>query len=117
MQENTKVVLGKEKDDISLKRGRSNSTANNGAQRVPLGPGRSQVAPPVTNIAPVRAAHRLSRPSTSNFNGPKRLVRDLPRSITVYEDDIEMDVEEPVILPSEDLEPAEDADAFFDERA
>ncbi|KAF9069228.1 cyclin-like protein [Rhodocollybia butyracea] len=104
-----KVLLGKEKDkeEVGLKRGRSNSTAN-GAQRVPLGPGRSQVAPPVANVAPIRA----SRPS--GVNGPRRPIRDSHR-IAIYED-VEMDVEEhvePAMPPSEDLEPPSETDANF----
>lgn len=107
------MIIGKDKDDVSLKRARSNSIANNVAQRVPLGPGRGQVAPPVTTSAPIRAVPRLSRPSTSNFNGPRRLVRDVPRPIPVYEDDVDMDVEEPVVPPSEDLESPEYVEEAF----
>ncbi|KIK63147.1 hypothetical protein GYMLUDRAFT_117471, partial [Collybiopsis luxurians FD-317 M1] len=107
----SKVYLGKdkEKDEVSLKRGRSNSTTNNAAQRIPLGPGRSQVAPPVTNIAPVRAAPpRTSR--SSNAHGLRRPIRDI-RTIAVYED-VEMDIEEyaePDMAPTEDMEPPSEA--------
>ncbi|KAJ3787012.1 cyclin-like protein [Lentinula aff. detonsa] len=102
-ENNSKVLLGKEKDkdEVSLKRGRSNST-NNAVQRVPLGPGRSQIAPPVTSTAPIRAAPgRLSR--SSIVSGPRRSIRDA-RPIAVYED-VEMDVEEQaegVVRPSEE---------------
>ncbi|KAF5377320.1 hypothetical protein D9757_008043 [Collybiopsis confluens] len=107
----SKVYFGKEreKDEVNLKRGRSNSAATNGPQRVPLGPGRSQVAPPVTNIAPARVVPpRTSRPS--NVQGLRRPARD-SRTIAVYED-VEMDIEEYVeldVLPTEDMEPPSEA--------
>ncbi|KAJ3862411.1 cyclin [Lentinula novae-zelandiae] len=114
-ENNSKVLLGKEKDEVSLKRGRSNST-NNAVQRVPLGPGRSQIAPPVTSTAPIRAAPgRSSRPST--LNASRRSIRDTSRPIAIYED-VDMDVEdqlEPVVVLSEETpsEAASEADANF----
>lgn len=114
-ENNSKVLLGKEKDEVSLKRGRSNST-NNAVQRVPLGPGRSQIAPPVTSTAPIRAAPgRSSRPST--LNASRRSIRDTSRPIAIYED-VDMDVEdqlEPVVVLSEEIpsEAASEADANF----
>lgn len=50
----SKLAAGSDKPETGVKRGRSNSTAL-AAQRVPLGPGRSQVAPPVANVVNVRA--------------------------------------------------------------
>ncbi|KAJ4476219.1 cyclin [Lentinula aciculospora] len=116
-RENNKVSIGKEKekDEVSLKRGRSNST-NNAAQRVPLGPGRSQIAPPVTSTAPIRAAPgRLSRPTV--VNPPRRSIRGVSRPIAVYED-VDMDIEdhrEAVVVPSEEphSEAASEGDANF----
>jgi len=101
-----RVFTGKDKEEVGLKRGRSNSSANAVQQRVPLGPGRASVAPPITNVAPVRAPPpRATLPPTSvTFNPPKRLPRiDSVASIKQeVQDDIDMDVEdEPVIPPSE----------------
>ncbi|KAJ3727928.1 cyclin-like protein [Lentinula raphanica] len=101
-ENNSKVLLGKEKEEVNLKRGRSNST-NNAVQRVPLGPGRSQVAPPVVSTAPIRAPPGRSSRS-SIVGGPKRVQRDVPRPIEVYED-VDMDVEEQteaVDIPTEE---------------
>lgn len=64
-----KSAAGKEKEETSLKRGRSNSTTL--AQRVPLGPGRGQVAPPVTHAVNARIVPSRTRIPT----GPKRVLR------------------------------------------
>lgn len=72
-------------------------------QRVPLGPGRSQIAPPVANTVNARAP--LARPRIPSVNTKRVISRIVPPTIVVQheEDDIranesqsEMDVEEDV---------------------
>ncbi|KAF5367401.1 hypothetical protein D9758_003776 [Tetrapyrgos nigripes] len=115
----SRVFTGKNKDEVSLKRGRSDSSSNV-AQRVPLGPGRAPAAPPVANVAPVRAhPPRATLPPTSiSFNQPKRLPRiESVASIqeetarNVVHDDVDMDVEEdePPVIPL-----SEEPDALSD---
>ncbi|KAJ8072735.1 B-type cyclin [Marasmius tenuissimus] len=108
-----KGVSLKEKEEVGFKRGRSNSSANI-VQRVPLGPGRSQVAPPVTNVQPVRAP--LARTTRPLPNATRQMNRGTTSAFVVHEDnvvedahqDVDMDVEEDVqVIPqSEDMEPA-----------
>ncbi|KAF9266622.1 A/B/D/E cyclin [Marasmius fiardii PR-910] len=101
--------IGKEREEVGLKRGRSNSTAN-AIQRVPLGPGRSQVAPPVANVQPVRAPlPRTTRPIPTT----RQLSRAASGAFVVHEDpheDVDMDVEDVQAIPiSEDMEPPSEA--------
>lgn len=95
----SKLASGKDKEEVGLKRGRSNSTTL--AQRVPLGPGRASIAPPVAH--PVNARVPLARvrvpPVHSNV---RRSSRPAPEPIVMPEDEEihdteshhEMDVEE-----------------------
>ncbi|KAL0567581.1 B-type cyclin [Marasmius crinis-equi] len=110
-----KGVAVKEKEEVGFKRSRSNSTAN-AVQRVPLGPGRSQVAPPVANVQPVRAPlSRTTRPMHNALNTTRQMNRLTTGAFVVHEDnvnddapgDVDMDVEEDVqVIPqSEDMEP------------
>ncbi len=63
---------GRKKEEIGLKRGRSDSTTL--AQRVPLGPGRAALAPAVTN----NAETRTTLPSRNRVTAPlKRHPREL----------------------------------------
>ncbi|EEB96247.1 hypothetical protein MPER_04647 [Moniliophthora perniciosa FA553] len=104
----------KEKEEVGLKRGRSNSSANV-VQRVPLGPGRSQAAPPVANVVPVRAPlSRASRPLA--LNNTRQLSRAATSAFVVHEDaaaandqeDVDMDVEEdlPITSQIEQVQPS-----------
>lgn len=73
-----RLVTGKEKEEVGLKRVRSNSTTV--AQRVPLGPGRGQVAPPVANA--VHAGRvPLARPRVPVPTGIKRSSRVVAEQI------------------------------------
>lgn len=83
----TKTDIGKEKEEVSLKRGRSGSTVL--AQRVPLGPGRSQVAPPIANTVTARAPSGRARLSAAT--GLKRPTRYFSERI---KEDIDIVVKE-----------------------
>jgi G2/mitotic-specific cyclin 2 len=78
---------GKGKEEVGLKRGRSGSTVL--AQRVPLGPGRSQVAPPVANAVTARAPPVRARLSVAI--GRKRPTKFISERI---KEDIEVKEEE-----------------------
>ncbi|KAJ7650369.1 cyclin [Roridomyces roridus] len=80
-----KLVAGSDKPETTgVKRLRSNSTAV-GAQRVPLGPGRSQIAPPVANAVNARVPPtRGLRQSVVNGKRPMRVV---PPPVTVDDDE------------------------------
>ncbi|ESK89032.1 g2 mitotic-specific cyclin-b [Moniliophthora roreri MCA 2997] len=103
---------GKEKEEVGLKRGRSDSSAN-AVQRVPLGPGRSQAAPPVANVVPIRAPlSRATRPLA--LNNTRQLSRAATGAFVVHEDalaandqeDVEMDVEDlPITSQTEEVQP------------
>ncbi|KXN91726.1 G2/mitotic-specific cyclin cdc13, partial [Leucoagaricus sp. SymC.cos] len=97
-----KPAAGKEKEEVGVKRGRSDSTSC--AQRVPLGPGRAPAAPPVANtvnarvsVARARASYaatrRASRVSTS-ISQP--IVVPAPEEVEVVKDQpqSEMDIED-----------------------
>ncbi|KAJ7284917.1 cyclin [Mycena rebaudengoi] len=94
-----KLTTGGDKTEIGLKRLRSNSTTVISAQRVPLGPGRSQVAPPVANAVNVNARAPPSRvlrqtiPVLANNNN-RRAIR-IPPPVEIHEDEeAEVDEEE-----------------------
>lgn len=104
------VVGGKDKEETGLKRGRSNSSATV-AQRVPLGPNKAQVAPPIANVVPARAPLapllRTTRPQIPILGGSRRAVpRVAPEPVVQQEEEIQeelidhddMDVEEDIIL-------------------
>jgi len=88
-----------------LKRGRSNSTTL--AQRVPLGPGRGQTAPPVTNAVNARVAPSRSRISVPSKRASRPVSEQIQEGIEARDDDIpsEMDVEidAPVDYDDDDL--------------
>ncbi|KAF9450329.1 A/B/D/E cyclin [Macrolepiota fuliginosa MF-IS2] len=112
-----KPATGKEKEEIGLKRGRSDSTSC--AQRVPLGPGRAPAAAPVANpvnarvaVARARASYaatrRASRVSTSisqpivvPTQDEVDVVKDLPQSEMDIEDDPSDDQEDEVEVANE----------------
>ncbi|KAF7330516.1 Cyclin N-terminal domain-containing protein [Mycena venus] len=120
-----KLPAGSDKAETGVKRLRSDSTAIL-AQRVPLGPGRSQVAPPVTTnavtarVPPSRSA-RQTIPVLS-----RRPVRVEPPPVTAEdegdddqleqeEERMPMDVEDDEVAPlesepAEEEEPEEDMD-------
>jgi G2/mitotic-specific cyclin 2 len=91
----TKAATGKEKEEVGFKRGRSGSTAL--AQRVPLGPGRSQVAPPIANTVTARAPSGRARLSAATgLKRPTRYFSErIKEDILVKEDEDEhvMDLE------------------------
>ncbi|KAJ7773200.1 cyclin [Mycena metata] len=92
-----KLAAGSDKAETGVKRGRSDSTAVV-AQRIPLGPGRSQVAPPVANTVHARApTSRPLRPTVPAL--ARRAIRIVPPPVVVDQDEQEeeeqgMDVEE-----------------------
>lgn len=107
----SKLNTGKDKDEVSLKRGRSDSTTL--PQRVPLGPGRGQVAPPVANTVTARVPLARARaPVVSN----KRISRSVAPVVVTQEVDevrhteaqIAMDVEDDLAAAIRDEEEAEE---------
>ena len=90
----TKAGTGKEKEEVGFKRGRSGSTVL--AQRVPLGPGRSQVAPPIANTVTARAPPVRARLSVAT--GLKRPTRYLSERI---KEDIEVKEEDEHVMDLE----------------
>ena len=86
-----KVNVGKPKEPASLKRGRSDS--NTVAQRVPLGPGRSQIAPPVANAINVRAP--LARPRIPVANTKRVAPRIVPPVVVVQDVEVDVRLNEP----------------------
>lgn len=121
----SKLNTGKDKDEVSLKRGRSDSTTL--PQRVPLGPGRGQVAPPVANTVTARVPLARARaPVVSN----KRISRSVAPVVVTQEVDevrhteaqIAMDVEDDLAAAIRDEEEAEenvlqaeDVESMFDD--
>ena len=89
-----KAGTGKEKEEVGFKRGRSGSTVL--AQRVPLGPGRSQVAPPIANTITARAPPVRARLSVAT--GLKRPTRYLSQRI---KEDIEVKEEDEHVMDLE----------------
>lgn len=101
----SKLNTGKEKEEGSLKRGRSNSTTV--VQRVPLGPGRAQVAPPVANS--VNARVPLIRTRVPAIT--KRATRVVAPPVVLEEEDVrllepqsEMDIEEDIATNARETE-------------
>ena len=104
-QDALKSGLGKEKEEVGLKRGRSDSTTL--AQRVPLGPGRGQAAPPVTNIVNARILPQrrvVSQPTQSKRSSKVAVTVQIQEEIEVKDElpQSEMEVEEPVRLYDEE---------------
>ncbi|KAG5354111.1 hypothetical protein C0989_007472 [Termitomyces sp. Mn162] len=109
----SKFNFGKDKEEVGSKRGRSDSTTI--PQRVPLGPGRSQAAPPVANAvnARVQPATRIRAPATTTN---KRLSRVVPPTIVardikeVRSRDVQiaMDVEEEIVRAAREAETEEE---------
>ncbi|KAF5371817.1 hypothetical protein D9615_009555 [Tricholomella constricta] len=106
----SKLNTGKEKEEVNLKRGRSDSTTL--AQRVPLGPGRGQVAPPVAHAVNARVPlTRVRVPAVTN----KRVSRLAAPPVVVQEVNearrsdaqIAMDVEDDIAAAARE----EEADA------
>lgn len=99
-----KPASGKDKEEVGLKRGRSDSTSCT-TQRVPLGPGRAVVAPPLANpvnarvsVARARAVYTatrralrvstsISQPAVVPTPDEVDVVKDLPTSEMDVEDD------------------------------
>ena len=84
-------------EPASLKRGRSDSTTV--AQRVPLGPGRAQVAPPVANSVTARAPTVRARISTvarriTRVPAPTAVAKEVEEARYNNDAHAEMDVEE-----------------------
>lgn len=96
-----------------MKRGRSDSTTL--AQRVPLGPSRGQVAPPVAN--PVHAGRvSLSRVRVPIATGPKRASRIIAEQIR--EEIQEVDLQSEMEIENEQVAPDYDEDDLLkNERA
>ena len=112
----TKTGTGKEKEEVGFKRGRSGSTVL--AQRVPLGPGRSQVAPPVANTVNARAPPVRARLSvTTGLRRPTRYLSErIKEDIEVKDEDehvmdLETDLddvqnyEEAIVVKEQEEEP------------
>ncbi|KAF8896264.1 cyclin-like protein [Infundibulicybe gibba] len=102
-----RVASGKEKEEVGSKRGRSNSTTF--PQRVPLGPGRGQVAPPVSNTVHARAPLGRARIPLANKRAsrpPLEPVAVLEEDIHIHEADVrsEMDVEEDLANSADEAE-------------
>ncbi|PFH53068.1 hypothetical protein AMATHDRAFT_138498, partial [Amanita thiersii Skay4041] len=86
-----KNVTGKDKEEIGLKRGRSNSTTL--TQRVPLGPGRTQVsqpAQPITNNVHARAPVGRHRVHASNTHRRHSRI-PVPEPVVVHEEEDEQE--------------------------
>ncbi|KAG6880124.1 hypothetical protein C0992_005831 [Termitomyces sp. T32_za158] len=108
-----KPSLGKDKEEVGSKRVRSDSTTL--PQRIPLGPGRSQAAPPVTNAvnARVQPAARVRAPATITN---RRLSRVAPPIVVAKEikkvrgrdAQIAMDVEEEIAAAAREAEAEEE---------
>ena len=113
-----KAGTGKEKEEVGFKRGRSGSTVL--AQRVPLGPGRSQVAPPIANTITARAPPVRARLSvTTGLKRPTRYLSErIKEDIVVKEEeedghvmDLETDLddvqtyEDAVVVKEQEEEP------------
>lgn len=102
----SKIASGKDKEEVGLKRGRSNSTTV--AQRVPLGPGRGQVAPPVANSVHARvsvAARRIPVQTTKRISKPIPEPVVLPEVDELLDDHVhEMDVEDNAMITERDAE-------------
>lgn len=112
-----KPATGKEKEEVGLKRGRSDSTSC--AQRVPLGPGRASAAPPVANpvnarvaVARTRASYAatrrasrvstsISQPATVSTQDEADNVKDHPQSEMDIEDDPSDEPEDEVEVANE----------------
>ena len=90
-----KSDTGKGKEEIGFKRGRPGSTIL--TQRVPLGPGRSQVAPPIANAVTVRAPPVRGRlPVAVGLKRPTRFLSERIREdiqVKEEEDEQVMEVE------------------------
>jgi hypothetical protein len=99
-----KPSTGKEKEEIGLKRGRSDS--NTLAQRVPLGPGRGQPAPNVITNATARIP-----PSRTRLPAPPKRISVRAAITEQINDEIEAQVE---IVQSE-MEVEEDLDDCDDD--
>ncbi|KAG6887916.1 hypothetical protein C0995_011624 [Termitomyces sp. Mi166 len=104
---------GKEKEEVGSKRVRSDSTSLL-PQRVPLGPGRSQAAPPVSNAvnARVQPSGRIRAPVATN----RRISRIAPHTVVTKEIkevrnnnvQIAMDVEEALAESAREAETEEE---------
>ncbi|KAJ7707779.1 cyclin-like protein [Mycena rosella] len=82
-----KLAAGSDKAETGVKRLRSNSTAL-AAQRVPLGPGRSQVAPPLANPVTARAPpSRGLRQTIPVLANSRRVIRVVPPPVAVDDED------------------------------
>ncbi|KAJ7363977.1 cyclin [Mycena albidolilacea] len=77
-----KLAAGSDKAETGVKRLRSDSTAIL-AQRVPLGPGRSQVAPPVANAVTARVPPTRSSRTIPVFTNNRRPIRVEPPPVVV----------------------------------
>ncbi|KAJ7170609.1 cyclin [Mycena crocata] len=92
-----KLGAATDKPETGVKRLRSNSTAL-AAQRVPLGPGRSQVAPPVANAVNARAPpSRTTRQTIPVLANSRRAMRIVPPPVELeveVEDGCELDEDE-----------------------
>lgn len=90
---------GKEKEEIGLKRGRSDSTTL--AQRIPLGPGRAPLAPAVSNNAEARALPSRSRISIHSKRASTKIAvaEHITEEVAVKVEDpqSEMEVEDEVL--------------------
>lgn len=80
-----KPATGKDKEEVGLKRGRSDSTSC--TQRVPLGPGRAVVAPPLAN--PVNARVSVAR-ARAAFSATRRALR------------VSTSISQPIVIPTPD---------------
>lgn len=112
-----KPATGKEKEEVGLKRGRSDSTSC--AQRVPLGPGRAPAVPPISNpvnarvsVARARASYattrRASRVPTSTSQPivvpPQEeveTIKDVPQSEMDIEDEPQDELQDEVEVANE----------------
>ncbi|KAJ7158817.1 cyclin [Mycena filopes] len=89
-----KLAAGGDKPETGVKRLRSDSSAVL-AQRIPLGPGRSQVAPPVANAVHARAPTTRPLRATIPVLANRRAIRIVPPPVVVSEDDQSEEEDEP----------------------
>jgi hypothetical protein len=105
-------VIGKDlKEETGMKRGRSGSTTL--AQRIPLGPGRGQVAPPVANAVNATRVP-ISRVRAPAATAPKRASRIIASQIR--EEIAEVDPQSEMEIESERDAREYDEDLIANER-
>ncbi|KAG6831816.1 hypothetical protein H0H92_007493 [Tricholoma furcatifolium] len=99
-----KLNNGKEKEEVSLKRGRSDSASL--AQRVPLGPGRAQAA--ISRVQPSRPRVPIPTKRTVVRAAPPAVVAQEIEEVRSDDAQIAMDVEEELAAAEREAEAEDD---------